>query len=523
MRAVDRRRVDGRLRARRTLTTYVTDVPYLRQFCRELSPTLLHAAAALAGFRTSGAATFDYLELGSGLGDTLCTLAAAYPRARFIGVDINREHIAFARAMADRGSLDNVRLVEGDLEALARGDALPELDFVCAHGLLSWISPEKRRAAIALAASRHKTGGLLYVSYNAMPGWAAVQPLRRLLHDLAGPEGSVTERAQRALQAANVLRDRGAKYFADNPAAGEMLETMARVGPAYVVHEYFHDHWYPMHFADVAGEMAAAGLGFCAELPLYRNLASLALPTEMRALVEAAGNRTAAGTLKDYAANTFFRGDLYVKSVAEPDPAATIEYLDSACFGTTVTAERIRREVKFPHASLLLHGEPFDTILGLAVDAPVTMDALQRALPMFRAERIREALVDLLASEQIVPLLPEQGGGVANAHAYNLAVLAEPLSSSHPVVLAAPLAGTGLAVPALQAVCLRLLHLVAPDARAAWLRAFVERQPVKLHVRDAAVTDKEQQAQILGAELERFRTQRLWKLEQLGVVRAGAR
>jgi SAM-dependent methyltransferase len=507
------------------LTTYVTDVPYLRQFCRELSPTLLHAAAALGGFRTPGAATFDYLELGSGLGDTLCALAAAYPRARFIGVDINREHIAFARAMADRGGLDNVRLVEGDLEALAQGDALPPLDFVCAHGLLSWISPEKRRAAIALAASRLKPGALLYVSYNAMPGWAAVQPLRRLLHELAGPEGSVTERAQRALQAANVLRDRGAKYFADNPATGEMLDTMARVGPAYVVHEYFHDHWYPMHFADVAGEMAAAGLGFCAELPLYRNLSSLALPGETKALVEAVADRTAAGTLKDYAANTFFRGDLYIKGAAKPDPAAAIEYLDATRFGTTFTADRIRREVKFPHASLVLHGEPFDTILGLAVDAPVTVGALQRALPRFRAERIREALVDLLASDQIVPLVPElgDGSGVANAHTYNLSVLAEPLSSSHPVVLAAPLAGTGLPVPALQAVCLRLLHLVAPEARAAWLRAFVERQPVKLHVRDAVVTDKEQQAQILGAELERFRAQRLPKLEQLGVVRAATR
>jgi SAM-dependent methyltransferase len=510
----------------RTLSTsgtsdvYVTDVPYLRQFCRELSPPLLRAAAALGGFRTSSAATFDYLELGSGMGDTLCTLAAAHPHARFIGVDINREHVAFARAMADRGGLSNVRLLEDDLEALAQGDGLPELDFVCAHGLLSWISPEKRRAVIDLAASRLKPGGLLYVSYNAMPGWAAVQPLRRLLHELAGPQGSTAERAQRALQAATALRDHGAKYFADNPAAGEMLDTMARVGPAYVVHEYFHDHWYPMHFADVAGEMAAAGLGFCAELPLYRNVAGLALPGATRALVEAVADRIAGGTLKDYAANTFFRGDVYIKATAAPDPSAASEYLDATRFGTTVTAERIHREVNFPHSSLALHGEPFDTILGLAVAAPVTVEGLQRALPMFDAERIREALVDLVASDQIVPLVPEVAGrSEADAHAYNLAVLAEPLSASHPVVLAAPLAGTGLAVPPLQAVCLRLLHLVAPGARAAWLRAFVERQPVKLHVRDHAVTDKQQQAQILEAELERFRAQRLPKLEQLGVVR----
>ncbi len=515
---------------RRTLTShYVTDVPYVRQFCRELSPTLLRAAAALGGFRTSVPATpatpcgtFDYLELGSGMGDTLCTLAAAHPHGRFLGVDINREHVAFARAMAQRGGLSNVQLLEDDLEALAHGDALPELDFVCAHGLLSWISPEKRRAVIALAASRLKPGGLLYVSYNSMPGWAAVQPLRRLLHELAGAEGSVTERAQRALQAATVLRDRGARYFVDNPAAGEMLDTMARVGPAYVVHEYFHDHWYPLHFADLAGEMADAGLGFCAELPLYRNVTSLALPPATSALVESADGRIAAGTLKDYAANTFFRQDLYIKGATAPDRSAAAHYLDTTRFGTMITADRIRREVKFPNASLALHGEPFDTILGLAVDAPVTLDGLQRVLPRFGAERIREAIGDLLASEQIVPLVHKGLGddAVADAHAYNLAVLAEPLSASHPVVLAAPLAGTGLPVPALQAVCLRLLYLMEPQAHSAWLRAFVERQPVKLHVREQAVTDKDQQVRILQAELEKFRALRLPKLEQLGVVRA---
>jgi len=152
------------------------------------------------------------------------------------------------------------------------------------------------------------------------------------------------------------------------------------------------------------------------------------------------------------------------------------------------------------------------------------VDGLQRALPMFRGERIREALGDLLSSDQLVPLSPEVAGRSApDAHAYNLAVLAEPLSASHPVVLAAPLAGTGLPVPALQAVCLRLLHLVPQGEHAAWLRAFVERQPVKLHVRDQAVTDKQQQARILEAELEKFRAQRLPKLEQLGVVRPAAR
>jgi hypothetical protein len=176
--------------------------------------------------------------------------------------------------------------------------------------------------------------------------------------------------------------------------------------------------------------------------------------------------------------------------------------------------------VRFPHASLELPGEPFDTILARAVEGPVTVADLRRVLPRFDVERIREALVDLLASEQLAPVVtPDPGRPFADAHAYNMSVLSEPLSASHPVVLAAPLVGSGLHVPALQAVCLRLLHLVPPEDRATWLRAFVERQPVKLSVANRPVTDQTEQVRIISGELERFRVQRLSKLVALGVVR----
>ena len=502
-----------------TSPVYVTDVPFVRQFCRELSPALLRAAAALGGFTIPAAAdTFDYCELGSGMGDTLCTLAAAYPRARFIGVDINPEHAAFARGMAERGGLSNVTFLERDLEDVGRGGVLPALDFVCAHGLLSWIGPGKRKAAIALAAAHLKPAGLFYVSYNALPGWAAVQPLRRLLRELGGTEGTVIERAERALSGACRLRDHGAKYFEGNPAASEMLATMEKVGPAYVVHEYFHEHWLPMHFADLAGEMAAAGLSYCAELPIHRNVPRLALPEAAAPLVLAARDRLAFETLKDFATNVFFRGDLYIKSGAAPGPAALAAYLDATAFGTLVDADRVRREVKLPSATLHLPGEPFDTIVTLAAEGSGTLEAIARALPRFARERLREALLDVLASEQIVPLVavsPADG----DAHDYNLSVLAEPLSLAHPVVLASPRAGTGLAVPALHAVCLRLLHLVSPAERPAWIRAWVERQPVRLFAADRLVTDKGEQARILERELDKFRVQRLPRLQALGVVR----
>src|ERR1700743_2543015 len=99
---------------RRGSPGFVDALSYVRQFCAELTPTLLRAVAALSGCPAPPGDTFAFAEIGSGLGDTLATLAASYPRASFVGVDVNPAHVAAARDLAARGALANVRFLESD-------------------------------------------------------------------------------------------------------------------------------------------------------------------------------------------------------------------------------------------------------------------------------------------------------------------------------------------------------------------------------------------------------------------------
>jgi SAM-dependent methyltransferase len=496
---------------------YVTDVAYTRQFCPHLAPTLLRSVAALEGFAPPPEDAFDYCEVGCGPGDTIATLAAAYPRARFVGIDLNAEHVAFARGLAVRGGLSNLRLVEGDFETLVEA-ALPRLDYVSVHGLLTWIAPEKRRALVAFAARKLKPGGLLHVAYNTLPGWAALEPLRRLLLDAAGTDGATAERAQRALDAAKALADRGALYFVTNPAARDMLGAMVRHGAPYVAHEYFHAHWNPMYVTDVAREMAAEGLAYVGQLPSYRNVPELALPPSLADAATHTIDRVALEQLVDFAANEFFRGDVYrARDDGQATASTAAEYLDATSFGTLVDADRIPRQVKLPHRVLQLDGEIEAALLERLPRRAATARVLSEdpALERFGANRIRAALVRLLGLEQIVPMRASSEGP---ATLYNHAILEQPLAEQSPVVLAAPAAGTGVQVSALQAVCLRLLTWIEPAERAPWLRAYVERQPLRLHVGGAPVEDRAEQARVLAQEVEKFRTARLPKLVELGVV-----
>jgi hypothetical protein len=84
------------------------------------------------------------------------------------------------------------------------------------------------------------------------------------------------------------------------------------------------------------------------------------------------------------------------------------------------------------------------------------------------------------------------------------------------VVLAAPVAGTGIVVPASHAVSLRLLTGVAPADRRAWTEAFVAKQPVKLSMQGEPVDGVDAQVRVLLREMEKVRESRLPKLVQLG-------
>jgi SAM-dependent methyltransferase len=501
---------------------YLTDVAYVRQFSRELAPPLLRAAAALNGFAPPPAEEFDYCDLGCGTGDTINTLAAAHPRARFVGVDFNGAHVTFARELAARGGLANVRFLERDFADLAV-ETLPAFDYVAAHGVMSWIAPATRAALLDFAAARLKPGGILYVTYNALPGWAAVEPLRRLMRDTSsGIEGSSLDRARHGAGVAHLLCEAGAEYFASNPTAREMLETMLRMGLPYAAHEYFGEHWQPMYFADVAVEMARRDLGFVGQLPLYLNYRDLTIPASAMDLFRPIADRASFESLKDFAINEFFRGDLYVKACAPRDEETARLYLERTRFGTLLPAQETRREVRLRHHVLRYDGPLFEALVArLAAGACALPELVCEGVFAGAGEdAVRHALLRLLLGERVVPM---QGDAHSVARDYNGMILAQRLTTEDPIVLASPVAGTGVVVPALQAVSLRLLTGVAPAERAAWIRAFVKRQPLRLTVRDRAVETEEEQVQLLAREVERVRTDRLPKLVELGVVDAPAR
>jgi SAM-dependent methyltransferase len=507
---------------------YVTDVAYARTFVADLSPTRLRLVAALNGFPAPPAEGFDYCELGSAHGDTTATLAAANPSSRFVGVDLNRDHIASANRLATAGGLDNVRFLERDFSDLA-DESLPDFDFIGAHGVLSWVGPDKRKALIEFAAAKLKPGGLLYASYNALPGWASVEPLRRLiLERAAGFPGTTLERARHGLEFAKRMSEAGAQYFVGNPAAKVMLATMEQMGLPYTVHEYFHAHWVPMYFAQVAAEMAERGLYFVGQLPLHLNFRDLAIPASLAEIFGPVNDRIAFEGLKDFALNEFFRCDVYVNGKVGRSESVARAYFDCTPFGLGEVP--LQREVRLPHCTLHFTSAIFDALFpALMQGASTVVELAQRPeLASFGVAGVRDGVMRMALACLLSPVLrptraspTPEAGPLRLPSAYNRAVLSQRLSSSTPLALASPVAGTGVSIPMLQAVAIRLLTEVEPKHWHECIRGLLQRQPFRLKVGDRVVDDEEKE-RVLLEEVEKFRVERLGRFVELEILASHA-
>jgi SAM-dependent methyltransferase len=297
---------------------YVTDIEYAEGFYPDQAPAHLALAATLGGVQTPELdGHFTYCELGCGRGRTSLVLAAINPQAEFHAIDFNPAHIAHARQQARRAGLKNIQFHECSFAELAgpRGAALPKFDVVTMHGVWSWVAPELQSAIAAFLNVGLNPGGLVYVSYNALPAWSLVAQVQRLVKELADASKQRSDIAiLRAVE--QIERFAEAKIIPARFDEGiKRLQKGRNSMVTYLAHEYLNDHWRPLYFADVARAFAAAKLEFCAGSDLLKNFNNLALNEQQRALLAEISQPDLRETLKDFCTDHWFRQDIFVRGM----------------------------------------------------------------------------------------------------------------------------------------------------------------------------------------------------------------
>ena len=319
---------------------YVSEIDYTYGYYRELNPNNLQLACLSANIAPPSTSCLRYLELGYGQGMSINIHAAAY-LGEFWGTDFNPTQAAHARSLADASGSGAILLDDLFAELAARAD-LPEFDIIGLHGIWSWISDDNRRTIVDIIRRKLRVGGIVYNSYNCLPGWAPAMPLRHLmtLHaNLAGSDATgMIGKIEGAVSFAKQVVDSGALYFRANPAVRERLKSISGEDRNYLAHEFFNQDWEVMPFSDVARWLDDAKVSFVASANLLDHVEAVNLSAEGQRLLASIRHPILGQSVRDYFINQQFRRDVFVKGPCRLSRLNQMEALKSQAFVLTTNS-----------------------------------------------------------------------------------------------------------------------------------------------------------------------------------------
>ena len=294
---------------------YVTDIPYSEGFYISQAPQHLALTAIINGIEPPDLSRgFSYCELGCGRGLTSLILAATNPDSRFHAVDFNPAHIAHAQSLSRAAEIGNITWHESDFGALGGDGELPQFDIVTMHGVWSWIAPELQNSIVHFLREYLKPGGLLYVSYNAMPAWSQTAPVQRIVKELAATMPGPSDRAvSAAIEMLKRLYD--AKLIPERFEEGvrRLTETAQRGKLTYLAHEYLNEHWKPLYHSDVARAFEPAKLTYAGSASLLRNFEDFLLTPGQISLLAELPDPGIREVLKDFCVEHPLHEDVYIR------------------------------------------------------------------------------------------------------------------------------------------------------------------------------------------------------------------
>ncbi|HVE06026.1 MAG TPA: class I SAM-dependent methyltransferase [Paraburkholderia sp.] len=428
------------------------EVPYTYSYCDELNP--LRAALPLLANGFEPPAIQHACELGFGQGVSINLHAAGAP-VQWHGVDANPEHVEFAQQLAQRAQISLQLSSQRFGEYCRRGD-LPDFDFIGLHGVWSWISDKDRATLTDFIARKLKPGGVLYVSYNTLPGWAAMLPLRDLMHahlragDATGtaPLSRIGDAAAFAQQVMNAQ----AGYALVNPSLRERVQGLASEDPRYLAHEYFSRNWKPTSFSEVAAALDAADLVYAGSADYRDHVDSINLTSTQRTLLAGIGDVALRETTRDLCVNRSLRRDYWIRQPRMLDTDAKQAALRAQRVILALPEAKVALQVRGALGETALPEAQYRPILrALATGRPTTLGEIERSVRPFGIPlpQIVTAIELLIATGQVFNAQPDERICDAQAGAARMnAALCEHAHGSGAVpFLVSPVTGAGVAVP----------------------------------------------------------------------------
>jgi hypothetical protein len=440
-------------------------------------------------------------------------------------VDFNPAHVLHAEGLADRSGA-MVHLSDDSFAAFAGRKDLPMFDVIALHGVWSWVSDENRRVILDLIRKKLRRGGVVYVSYNCMPGWASRSAVRHLLNLGRASAGEVTSTPEaevdRARDFVRQVSAVGARFFADEPQAARHAAGLANHSRRYVAHEYFNADWHVPYFSEVAAEMAGARLTFVDSARLLDRIAEVNIASDGLALLAGLKEPVLRESVRDYLVNQRFRPDIFVKGAIRLSRLEQEERFGAQVFVLICPLDEIDFRISGALAEATLPEaiyRPISEALASGAFRPKTGAALVEAtgLPL---DDVIAALTVLTGMGVVRPAREATARTRGQCDGYNALVLERALAGRQLKHMASPVTGGGILTTRSTQLFLAAWRDGArtPEAFSASVWGVFEKTNERATKDGRDVLSREENLSVLAEMAERFLAQILPLYRTLGIL-----
>ena len=501
---------------------YVADIGYTFGYYQELNPIRVRLAFLRAGIAFPEFGTACELGFGQGLS---ANIHAAASTCSWHGTDFNPTQAAYAQEVANASGA-NAYLFDDAFDEFASRKDLPDFDYIGLHGIWSWISDENRAVIVDFIRKKLKVGGVLYISYNTLPGWGTFAPMRHLMTEHAeviGADGvGIVSRIDGALDFTEKLLATNPLFAKANPLVNEKIKQIKGQNRHYLAHEYFNRDWHPMHFGTMADWLEPAKLTYACSAHFTDHIAIINLTTDQQEFLKAINDPMFRETVRDFMVNQQFRKDYWVKGSRKLSELEAAEAMRKLRVMLITPRSEIKLKVAGPVGEAQLAEAVYGPILTFLSERNiVTLGELEQGIISsgVNFSHILQAMLllaglgylTLVQDDLIITKVKKQTEKI------NLFLIEKARGSSDNTYLASPVSGGGILVGRFQQLFVLALKQgkKTPIELAAFVQDILARQGQKIIIDGVPLSTAEENLNELTKQSTKFLKEELPLLKKL--------
>lgn len=502
---------------------YVAEIDYTHGYYAELNPARIKLAFASQGLAFPEIGVACELGFGQGLSTNIHAAASS---VSWWGTDFNPSQAGFAQELS---AVTGARVFDDSFTDFCHRADLPDFDFIALHGIWSWVNDENRRCIVDFVRRKLKVGGVLYISYNTLPGWSTAAPLRHLMtqhKDKMGANGvGIAKQVDEALEFTDRLLASNPLWARANPQIAERFKTIKPQNRHYLAHEYFNKDWHPMYFADLAAHLGAAKLTFATPAHYTDLLDVINLTEGQQAFLKEISDINFRQDIRDFMVNQQFRKDYWVKGARQLNIVERSELLRGQSVVLTTRRADIPLKAQGVLGEVSMTEAVYNPILDQLADyQPKTLAQLEQALASqgVNFAQILQAILLLIGQGHASPTQDKKTVDACKgkAHQLNRLLINNARGSNDVAYLASPVTGGGYPVSRFQQLFLlaQSQGQKTPDAWANFVWQILASQGQQLIKAGATLTTPEENMKELTEQATTFHEKLMPIIKALQII-----